>query len=44
MKANMLKIEKSKDAETAKLKKDMEKKLDKKESKLEDWLNDNAER
>ena len=44
MKANMLKIEKSKDAETTKLKKDMKKKLDKKESKLQDCLNDNAKR
>ena len=40
MKANKLKIEKTKDAETAKLKKQIEKK----ENKIQDCLNDNAER
>jgi hypothetical protein len=40
MKANKLKIEKTKDAKTAKLKKQIEKK----ENKIQDCLNDNAER
>ena len=40
MKANKLKIEKTKDAETVKLKKQIEKK----ENKIQDCLNDNAER